>query len=147
MKESMIQEALALFEQRGDNAVEEINVIMKNWEFTNSVAEYRKVDKLSAMVERYGDSPENIVIRKEERMMLLHFVCWLKVYLKQVRPLMWYVWRDTVIYGMSIKQCAKKYKITESSAKNCKSACKQNIKRALPLYYAQFGNLEEYLKN
>ena len=147
MKESMIQEALALFEQRGDSAVEEINAIMRNWEFTNSVAEYRKVDKLSAMVEKYGDSPEKIIIRKEERMMLLHFVCWLKVYLKQVRPLMWYVWRDTVIYGMSIKRCAKKYKITESSAKNCKSACKQNIKRAFPLYYAQFGNLEEYLKN
>ena len=80
-------------------------------------------------------------------MMLLHFVCWLKVYLKQIRPLMWYVWRDTVIYGMSIKQCAKKYKITESSAKNCKAACRNNIKRALPLYYAQFGNLEEYLKD
>ena len=47
----MIQEALALFEQRGDSAVEEINAIMRNWEFTNSVAEYRKVDKLSAMVE------------------------------------------------------------------------------------------------
>ena len=103
----MIQEALALFEQRGDSAVEEINAIMRNWEFTNSVAEYRKVDKLSAMVERYGDSPEKIIIRKEERMMLLHFVCWLKVFLKQVRPLMWYVWRDTVIYGMSIKQCDK----------------------------------------
>ena len=29
MKESMIQEALALFEQRGDSAVEEINAIMK----------------------------------------------------------------------------------------------------------------------
>ena len=31
MKESMIQEALALFEQRGDSAVEEINAIMRNW--------------------------------------------------------------------------------------------------------------------
>lgn len=146
MKESMIQEALALFEQRGEKAVEEINAIMNNWEFTNSVSEYRKVDKLSSMVEKYGESPEQILIKKEERMVLLHFVCWLKGYLQTISDKAWDIWRDNVIYGMSYKQCAKKYNIGISTVGGYKTRYNKRIKEALPLYYEQFGNLENYLK-
>lgn len=146
MKESMIQEALALFEQRGEKAVEEINAIMNNWEFTNSVSEYRKVDKLSSMVEKYGESPEQILIKKEERMVLLHFVCWLKGYLQAISDKAWNIWRDSVIYGMSYKQCAKKYNISISTVGAYKIRYNNRIKQALPLYYEQFGNLENYLK-
>lgn len=147
MKESMIQEALMIYEQRGDTAVEEINAIMKNWEYTNTVAEYRKVDKLSSLVERYGDSAEAIIIRKEERMMLLHFVCWFKRYLYQVRPLFWYVWRDSIVFGLNREQCAAKYGISKKYVTKIRTKCKEYLKKAKPLYYEQFGDLEEYLKS
>lgn len=147
MKESMIQEALALFEQRGEKAIEEINAIVEKWEYTNSVDEYRKVDKLSSMVEKYGVSPEQILIRKEEQMMILRFVCWLHVYLKSIRPVFWYIWRDTVIYGLSTKQCASKYKFRSRTIAKYKRIANQKAQEALPLYYAQFGNLEKYLRD
>lgn len=147
MKESMIQEALALFEQRGKQAVEEINSIMNAWEYTNSVSEYRKVDKLSSLVEKYGASPEQIVIRKEEQRYLLHFVCWLQTHLRNVKPIMWYIWRDAVIYGQNTKELAKKYQISTKTVNRWKVKCRKQISKALPFYYAQFGNLEEYLKN
>ena len=66
MKESMIQEAITLFEHLGDKALEEINFAMKSWEYTNSVNEYRKVDKLSKLfLERFGNLQKRFILKKK----------------------------------------------------------------------------------
>ena len=82
MKESMIQEALALYDQRGNEAVKEINRNMVQWEYSNDVNELRKADKLfSRMAQKYGRSPEEILLEKEKRVKILHFLLWVRQYM------------------------------------------------------------------
>lgn len=148
MKESMIQEAITLFEHLGDKALEEINFAMKSWEYTNSVNEYRKVDKLSKLfLERFGKSPEEIYIKKEEQLMLLHFALWLKSYLSSSNKMSWEIWRDSVIFGMSTQEIMNKYNIKNNQiVYKRRKKIYQDIKTALPLYYEQYLDLEEYMK-
>lgn len=148
MKESMIQEAITLFEHLGDKALEEINFAMKSWEYTNSVNEYRKVDKLSKLfLERFSKSPEEIYIKKEEHLMLLHFALWLKSYLSSSNKMSWEIWRDSVIFGMSTQEIMDKYNIKNNQiVYKRRKKIYQDIKTALPLYYEQYLNLEEYMK-
>lgn len=148
MKESMIQEAITLFEHLGDKALEEINFAMKSWEYTNSVNEYRKVDKLSKLfLERFGKSPEEIYIKKEEHLMLLHFALWLKSYLSSSNKMSWEIWRDSVIFGMSTQEIMDKYHIKNNQiVYKRRKKIYQDIKTALPLYYEQYLDLEEYMK-
>ena len=148
MKESMIQEAITLFEHLGDKALEEINFAMKSWEYTNSVNEYRKVDKLSKLfLERFSKSPEEIYIKKEEHLMLLHFALWLKSYLSSSNKMSWEIWRDSVIFGMSTQEIMDKYNIKNNQiVYKRRKKIYQDIKTALPLYYEQYLDLEEYMK-
>lgn len=148
MKESMIQEAITLFDHVGDKALEEINFAMKSWEYTNSVNEYRKVDKLSQLFfEKYSKSPEEIYIKKEEQLVLIHFAMWLKQYLSSMDPVSWGIWRDTIIYGLSTKEMMKKYGITrDSKLYQRRKKILKYIEAGLPLYYEQYLNLEEYMK-
>lgn len=146
MKESIIQEALALFEQRGDKAIDEINAIQNMYEYKKTIDEYRTVDKLALIYNEYSKSPEDILIKKEEHLYLLHFVCWLKKYLSLTKPNLWETWRDSVIFGLDNQTLAKKYKVKPQAISKRKNFINKLIKKALPLYYEQYLNLEEYLK-
>ena len=79
--------------------------------------------------------------------MLLHFALWLKSYLSSSNKMSWEIWRDSVIFGMSTQEIMDKYNIKNNQiVYKRRKKIYQDIKTALPLYYEQYLDLEEYMK-
>lgn len=148
MKESMIQEALALYDQRGNEAVKEINRNMVQWEYSNDVNELRKADKLfSRMTQKYGRSPEEILLEKEKRVKILHFLLWVRQYMLAQSSTEWEMWRDWIVTGDRVSKIAKKHDMLPDTARHLLLKITKRIRSVIPYYDMQYGSLEEYLKD
>ena len=147
MKESMIQEALLLYSQMGDNAVDEINKVMNVFESRVDTDEIKKKKKLLAIYDDKVSSPEDILVNREKSKYITHFFIWLEHYIKGVGELNWNIWRDFYLYGLKMSEVCKKYNISRRSANSRKARTNAFIQSILPLYYEQFIDLREYIKN
>lgn len=147
MKESMIQEALLLYSQMGNNAVDEINKVMNVFESRVDTDEIKKKKKLLAIYDDEVSSPEDILVNREKSKYITHFFIWLEHYIKGVDELNWNIWRDFYLHGLKMSEVCKKYNISRRSANSRKARTNAFIQSILPLYYEQFIDLREYIKN
>lgn len=148
MKESMIQEAIALYDERGDESIEEINRIMNQWEYTNGVNELRKAEKLfSRLVNHYSSSPEEILLKKEEQEKILHFLLWVKRFLQTQSEEDWQLWRAWIIEGIKPKELAYLFHIPYSSIHNRLNRITRDVQGVIHLYDEEFGSLQVYLED
>jgi len=93
VKESILLEAISMYEDKGLDAIEEINRTTAIYEYSLKVEELRIAEKIFKTL-KYGEntngkSPEDILIDKEEKERIFHFACWVMDYLKTQNPNYW----------------------------------------------------------
>lgn len=142
----MIQEALTMFEERGDDAINEINRNVRQWEYMNSIGELRKSEKLFDRITRkYGKSPEEIYLDKEKNQKILHYILWVRDYMCCLSKEDWKLWAEWIIKGRSYTYMSKKYGYELSGLRKKLLKITDKIRDITPLYDKQFGSLYEYL--
>lgn len=148
MSNKMIADALYLFENRGEDAIPEINRLCDLQMYSDDADQRRIIGKFVNKVGRiYGRSPEEILIEKEEKEKVLHFLNWIKTLAISLGGDSWELWRDRVVYGESLKSLTKKYEGKESDISKRVKRIHGKIKKAIPYYNAEYGDILEYLKN
>lgn len=148
MSNKMIVDALYLFENRGEDAIPEINRLCDLQMYSDDADQRRIIGKFVNKVGRiYGRSPEEILIEKEEKEKVLHFLNWIKTLAISLGDDSWELWRDRVVYGESLKSLTKKYEGKESDISKRVKRIHGKIKKAIPYYNAEYGDILEYLKN
>lgn len=148
MIDKMIAEALYMYEQKGEKALFEISRNLEQNEYTDSVNEIRKAERIAARIERkYGKSPEEILIEREERAKIIHFLAWLKPLILNKSEEEWQIWRDVVLLGKSVKQVAKERGLSVSCVYKRNRSVMKLIKEMTKYYDEQYGSLKEYLED
>ena len=150
MKESILLEAISMYEDKGADAIEEINRTTAIYEYSLKVEELRIAEKIFKTL-KYGEnvsgkSPEEILIDKEEKERIFHFACWVMDYLKTQNPNYWELFRDRFILGISIERMAKKYNKSKSVMYKTTKRVITEVNSVIKLYDEEYGSLKDYLE-
>jgi len=129
-----------------ESVCDNIERITRKEELTKDIVEYKKKKKVTDC--KYGyvklsKSPEDIIISWEEKEKIFHFLTWLQLILGAND---WDIFCQSVIYGKPKRQIAEERGVCIGSIFGKLKTINKKIGQALPLYYAQFGNLKEYLE-
>ncbi len=100
----------------------------------------RITDKYSYI--RYSKSPEYIVIKWEESEKILHFLDWIR---KTLGEKDWWIFSQFYLHNMSRKDIADKSDLTVKYIIQKIGTINNKIKKAIPYYTEQFGDIREYL--
>lgn len=129
-----------------EDVCDNITRITNKAEYYLDTKENKKKEKITLYKYGYiklGKSPEDVIIGWEEKEKIFHFLTWLKSVLGEYD---WYIFCQSEIYGKPKRQIAEEEGMYIGNIFRRLSKIKKYIKKALPLYYEQFGNLKEYLE-
>lgn len=129
-----------------EDVCDNITRITNKAEYYLDTKENRKKEKITLYKYGYirlGKSPEDVIIEWEEKEKIFHFLTWLRAVLGEYD---WYIFCQSEIYGKPKRQIAEEEGRCIGNIFRRLAKIKKYIKKALPLYYEQFGNLQEYLE-
>lgn len=123
-----------------------IERITRKEELTKDIRENRTKEKITN--KKYGyirlsKSPEDVVIEWEQQEKIFQFLTWLRLMLGEND---WHLFCQYAIYGKSKRQIAEDEGKNINSIRSKFRTINKKLAEGLPLYYQQFGNLQEYLK-
>ncbi|KGF47550.1 hypothetical protein HMPREF0872_03905 [Veillonella montpellierensis DNF00314] len=149
MKDRMIEHAFYLYEQQGDKCIHEINRIQRQAEYLTDINQKRLIDKITAKLEnKISISPEEILIERERKGKVLHFIQWIKkLVINELGIDDWKLWRDKNLYGENASTLSKRYKLDKKDVYKNNKKTYRLIRNAIPLYSKEFGDIKEYLQN
>lgn len=129
-----------------DSVCDNIERITRKEELCEDIREYRKKKKVTDC--KYGyiklsKSPEDIVVSWEEKESIFHFLQWLRLILGEND---WDIFCQSVVHGKPKRVIAEERGVDINSIFGKLKTIKKKIGQALPYYYDQFGNLQEYLR-
>lgn len=146
--DKMIFEAIDLIEQRGEDGIKEVNRNMKQWEYSRDLDEIRKAEKiLNKLEKKHGRSPEEILIEREEREKIVHFLLWVRDLIKAKDPIDWDIFKSHVVNGTKVRDLAKKYGYSEDGIRQKIARAIRLVEEMEPYYAEQYGGIKEYLQN
>lgn len=151
MRESMLIEAIAMYEKFGDSAIDLITRANATYEHSRAIDELRKADRASERLReliyrKYSKNPEEIYLKKEQDEYILHFVLWVKKMVKSYSEKDWSAFERFVVEGKKLREIAKEDNISIQEVKQKLMRARKRIKELVPLYNEQFGDIKDYLE-
>lgn len=92
----------------------------------------------------YSKSPEDIVIQWEESEKILHFINWIRCTLSEKE---WWVFSQYNLLKRKQNDIAQELGISYKQLNNKLNFINHKIKKVMPFYTEQFGDIREYLLN
>ena len=128
----------------GISVCDNINRITRKEEYIKDVNNNRLKGK---MTDKYfylpfSKSPEEIVIEWEESEVIVHFLDWIRSILSEEE---WWIFCQRNVSGRKEIDIADDLGINPKTLWNRLNSIKTKIKRMIPYYIEQFGDIEEYL--
>lgn len=148
MSKHMIEDLLYLYEQDPAQALIDYEDNTNRHEYILDVQANRIKSKLMDKVQQiYSKSPEELLIEKEEKEKILHFILWVKHIICEEDRDSWDIWERLVVYKENAEQIGVDYDKTRKEVYKIRNNVYGKIKKYIPYYNEQFGDLKEYLKS